>query len=149
MNYLPLPLDMARGFHQHGMTCGLAIPLENGRANDQVCDSGFIFESYKDDARCGARPLPNENQARDLDNATCGSVIQFLRSNDLHAGKITPDEGDRMPFERQSNCLIVRSYLLPLRHRRQRYGRIAVLIILKERCWLRSLPHHGPKRGPP
>ena len=139
MNDALVPLDAAADQDQPGGHDDGTITLERFRPDHRVGDAGFVLDRHEHDALGRARPLADENDARDRDE---GAVAQLRKVGaGVHAfGRETrTQELHRVGLQREPQGLIVADDMLGERHRWQLHGGlgagVARLAPGKERQW--------------
>ena len=84
-----------------------------------VGDAGLVLDGLEHHALGRARPLPDQHQARDLDDPAAGDVLQPGIEPAAGAGEPGAQERHRMGLQGKRQRLVVIDHLLAKRHRRQ------------------------------
>src|SRR3546814_20832664 len=83
---------------------------------DNVGDSGVVFDRYEQDALRGARTLAHKDHAGHFDVSAIADVREIDAANDSHRVELVAQEAPRMCAERELSRALIFDYLASLCH---------------------------------
>ena len=119
MDHIALPLDASPAGDHAGREDQASLLFEEGRPDDEICDVGFVLDGDEHDAFGRTRLLPHEHQPRNRHPLAVADPLKSLASHYPPGVEILPEEGDRMPAQRETLGSIIFHNLPALGHGRQ------------------------------
>ena len=117
MDHLAFALDAAVHRHHAGREDDLPVIFEHFRPDDEIGDSGLIFDGDEHDALGGSRHLPDQHHAGSLEPAAIACGHGLGAGDDAPRGEVPAQEGHGVAAQRQADMAVIFDHLASSRHR--------------------------------
>ena len=100
-------LDDSVHRHQPRAHDDLALLFEHVGPDDEIGDSGLVFEGDEHDALGASRPLADQHQARDRQSLAVADGLQLVGGDELPRCIMFAQEAHRVRFQAEADRLVI------------------------------------------